>query len=96
MARAFLWRWFTRTPVQRPSMHFLLYTRAACPLCDEAWELLSRYQKRYGFVLETKNVDEAEELVCKYGNCVPVVLIDGKVRFRGRINELLLQRMLNA
>ena len=96
MAFAFLWRWFARTPVQRRSMHFLLYTRAACPLCDEAWELLSRSQKRYGFVLETKDVDDAEDLVREFGNCVPVVLIDGKVRFRGRINEVLLQRILDG
>ena len=77
-------------------MHFLLYTRAACPLCDKALEMLLRYQKRFGFPLEIKDVDEAEDLVREFGACVPVVTIDGQVRFRGHINEVLLQRILDA
>jgi hypothetical protein len=32
----------------------------------------------------------------RYHECVPVVEIDGKERFRGRINEVLLQRLLAA
>ena len=94
MAFAFFSRWFARKPRQRPDLAFLLYTRAACPLCDEAWELLTRYQKQYGFALETKDVDESAELVCAYGNCVPVVAVNGKVRFRGHVNQVLLKRLL--
>ena|SRR5437867_3800226 len=96
MALAFLWRWFARRPAQRPELHLLLYTRAACPLCEDAWELLLRYQNRYGFVLETRDVDQSADLVREFGDCVPVVAIDGKVRFRGRINEVLLRRILDA
>jgi glutaredoxin len=96
MAIAFLWRWLAGSPVQRPDLHILLYTRAGCTLCDEAWDLLVRFQMRYGFVLETKNVDESAELVRAHGNCVPVVTINGKVRFRGHVNEVLLTRMLAA
>jgi glutaredoxin len=94
MALTFLWRWLTRAAVQRPDLLFLLYTRAACPLCDDALAVLQRRQRRHGFKLEIKNVDDAEELVRAYGNCVPVVLVNGKVRFRGRINEVLLERIL--
>ena len=96
MASIFPWHWFSRSPAQRPDLQVLLYTRAACPLCDEAAELLDGYQKRYGFVLAAKNVDEAVELVREFGQCVPVVTINGQVRFRGRINEVLLQRILHA
>ena len=81
--------------MQRPDLHFLLYTRAACPLCDEAWELLVRYQERFGFTLEIKDVDGSAELVCEFGNCVPVLAVNGKVRFRGHVNEVLLKRLLN-
>ncbi|MBI3822674.1 MAG: glutaredoxin family protein [Planctomycetes bacterium] len=94
MALASFWNWLTRSPTQRPDLHFLLYTRAACPLCDEAWELLVRYQKRYGFVLETRDIDASADLVHEFGQCVPVVAINGKVRFRGHVNEVLLQRIL--
>src|SRR5262249_37498928 len=89
---ASLWGWLLRRPVQRPDLCFLLYTRANCPLCDEAWEILARYQKRHGFKLESKDVDGSEALVCGFGNCVPVVMVNSKVRFRGHVNEVLLQR----
>jgi glutaredoxin len=96
MAFEFLWRWLARRPRQRPDLRVLLYTRAACPLCDEASETLVRYQQRYGFLLETKDVEESPELVRAHGECVPVVVINGKVRFRGHVNEVLLRRMLDA
>ncbi|MCA9022802.1 MAG: hypothetical protein KDA74_21785, partial [Planctomycetaceae bacterium] len=35
-------------------------------------------------------------LVEQFGTCVPVVAIDGKIRFRGRINEVLLRRLIAA
>ncbi len=91
---AFLKRLLAKPPRQRTDLHFVLYTRETCPLCDEAFELLGRWQKVYGFAIETKNVDADQELVCSYGNCVPVVEINGKVRFRGHVNEVLLRRIL--
>jgi hypothetical protein len=96
MAFEFLRRWFARTPMQRPDLHILLYTRAGCHLCDEAWELLRRYQKRHGFALESRDVDESAELVTAFGECVPVVMVAGQVRFRGHVNEVLLRRLLEA
>jgi glutaredoxin len=96
MDLGFLWRWFARRPILRPDLCFLLYTRAQCPLCDEAWNLLLRYQEAHGFALEKKDVDASEDLTREFGNCVPVVLVNGKVRFRGRVNEVLLQRILVA
>ena len=95
MAFASLWRWLTQTPVRRPDLRVLLYTRAGCPLCDEAWHLLVRFQKRYGFVLDAKDVDHSDDLAREFGQCVPVVAINGKVRFRGHVNEVLLRRMLD-
>ena len=96
MAFASVWAWLSRKPKQRPDLHFLLYTRPDCPLCDEAWDLLADFQRRYGFPLETRNVDESEALVCEFGNCVPVVMVNGKVRFRGHVNKVLLLRLLDS
>jgi len=94
MAFAFLWRWLGRLPPQRPDLRVLMYTRNGCCLCDEAWELLKQSQTRFGFTLEAKNVDDSADLVREFGACVPVVTINGRVRFRGRVNEVLLRRML--
>ena len=57
--------------------------------------MLEAFRARYGFVLEAKNVDESAGLVREFGSCVPVVAINGRVRFRGRVNEVLLRRILD-
>jgi hypothetical protein len=50
---------------------------------------------RYGFALIKVDIDSDPELKARFDVCVPVVEIDHKVRFRGRINEVLLQRLLD-
>jgi glutaredoxin len=89
-------RWLGHSSKQRPDLQIVVFTRKACPLCDKAWELLERYQGRYGFTLEAQDVDESPDLVRAYGDCVPVVAINGQVRFRGQVNEVMLLRILNA
>ena len=71
-------------------MEATVYTRQNCHLCDEAKALL----EQYGFFVEAIDIDGSPELQSRYTECVPVVLIDGKERFRGRINEVLLQRLI--
>jgi glutaredoxin len=94
MAFAFLSRWLGLAPKQRPDLHVIVFTRTSCPLCAEAWQLLQRQQIRYGFALEAKDIDESAELVREHGDWVPVVTINGQVRFRGHVNEVLLRRIL--
>lgn len=73
----------------------VLYTRKNCCLCDEAADLLVRYRAFLPPPVEV-NVDDDPRLVTQFGSCVPVIEIDGKVRFRGRISELLLRRLIDA
>ena len=68
----------------------LLFTRTGCHLCDEAEELLVRH----GLGPQKIDIDANAELRQKYDTCVPVVVIDGKERFRGQVNEVLLKRLL--
>lgn len=93
---ALLRRLLAQSPRQRGDLHFLIYTRANCPLCDEARNLLDQYRQRFGFRLESMNVDDSPELKREYGDWVPVVSINGHVRFRGRVNEVLLRRILDV
>jgi len=72
------------------SRHAILYTRKSCQLCDEAKETLDMY----GFSIEEIDIDQRPELLDSYNTCVPVVEIDGKVRFRGKVNEVLLLRLI--
>ncbi len=89
------WDWLKRggrTPTS-VGRHVLFYTRRGCPLCDEAWEVVEAAKKKHGFTLTAVDVDADPSLAKEHGDCVPVVAIDGKVRFRGRVNAVLLERM---
>ncbi len=68
----------------------LLFSRAGCHLCDEAKALL----EQHGLTVTELDVDRNPELVERYGECVPVVVIDGQLRFRGRVDPILLRRLL--
>ena len=68
----------------------LLFTRAGCHLCEEALALL----RRHGLVPTAIDIDADPQLRERYDVCVPVVVIDGKERFRCKVNEVLLQRLI--
>jgi glutaredoxin len=90
------WDWLWRLGRSRAATprHVLFYTRRGCHLCDEAWEIVAAAQIKHGFTLSRIDVDTDPALAAAHGECVPVVAIDGKVRFRGRVNAALLERML--
>jgi glutaredoxin len=69
-----------------------LYTREGCHLCDEARAALLRH----GLHPKLVDIDADLSLRQRYNDCVPVVEIDGRERFRGRVNETLLRRLLAA
>lgn len=73
-----------------PIRDICVYSRPGCHLCDEAVEML----ERYGLEPRIVNIDTDPELVERYGTSIPVVVVDGQERFRGRVNEVLLQRLL--
>ena len=59
-------------------------------MCEEAERLLIRH----GLSPRLVDIDADAGLREQYTECVPVVVIDGKERFRGRVNEVLLRRIL--
>jgi glutaredoxin len=69
----------------------VLYTRQGCHLCEVAADVLRRHQLTF----EAIDIDGQPELRERYNECVPVVVIDGRERFRGRVDELLLRRILS-
>ena len=72
------------------------YTRSGCHLCETAKQALEKYRTRFGLTIVEIDIDQDPSLKSLYDCCVPVVEIDGKVRFRGTVNEVLLVRMLRA
>ena len=75
-----------------PSNDVILYTRIGCHLCDDALALL----RRHGLTPREIDIDADPELRAKFNECVPVVEIDGRIRFRAIVDERLLRRLLNG
>jgi glutaredoxin len=70
----------------------VLYTRNGCHLCDDAELMLVQH----GLRPEIVDIDADPALSERFDTCVPVVEIDGKIRFRGWVNAVLLRRLLRA
>jgi glutaredoxin len=73
-----------------------VYTRENCCCCHKALDLLKRYRRRHHLAIEQVDIDSDPKLVAEHGKTVPVVEIAGKVRFRGVVNPVLLERLLLA
>ncbi len=79
----------------RALMTVTLYTRPQCCCCQSARDLLHEYQAVHGF--EFAEVDATDpSFVDLIGPTVPVIAVDGKVRFRGEVNRVLFERLLKT
>ncbi len=73
-------------------MNVILYTRIGCHLCDEALATLNDH----GLKPTILDIDADDSLRGQFSTCVPVVEIDGRVRFRGKVDPVLLRRLLKS
>lgn len=87
-------RWWRTKKSNEPPIRIVIYSRAQCPCCDDATELLRELSKEFPLTIETIDVDRDEELKRAHGDWVPVVVINGQVRFRGRVPPAMLRREL--
>lgn len=64
---------------RKPAMpDVVLYTRAGCPLCDKAKDLLSELQKEFPFNLIETDVDSEEKARKYYSDRIPVILVNNR------------------
>lgn len=80
-----------RQPAAKSAPVVVLYTREGCHLCEIAHQLL--YEQ--GVDPICRDIDADPILREQFNECVPVVEIDGRIRFRGRIDPKLLRRLLH-
>lgn len=83
--------WLSRP---KPPPEYVLLTRVGCHLCDDAKRLLERLQTEFEFTLRVVDVDGHADLVRQYGDKVPLILMQGRPRLWGRVNPVLLRRMV--
>lgn len=72
-----------------------VYTKDDCPLCDKAIAVLRKEAERLPLI-EIVDITDDAELMQQYGQSVPVVEINGRVRFRGAVHPVLLRRLLDG
>ena len=77
---------------QPSSPRVVLYTRQGCHLCDEARQVL----EHHGLTPICVDIDTQPDLRTQFGDCVPVVEIDGQIRFRGQVEPVLLRRLMSG
>jgi len=83
-------------PPDTSRLTFIVYTRETCGCCEKALAILKKSQAKHAFNIETIDVDSDPTLAAEHGESVPVVALNGKVRFRGVVNPVLLERLLKA
>jgi hypothetical protein len=72
-----------------------LLTRPGCELCDDAMAVLISFQNALP-AITTIDITNDPQLTRQFGESIPVVLLDGRVRFRGAVDPLLIQRIVDA
>ena len=76
--------------LQKPrTRQAILYTRAGCHLCDVAAETL----RSAGYTTQIIDIENDAELRAQFDLEIPVVEIDGRIRFRGHVDPVLLRRL---
>ena len=63
-----------------------IYSRSNCHLCDVALEVLEQMQSEFSFTINKKFIDGDLELEDKYGESVPVILINNEPHDFFRVN----------
>jgi len=74
----------------RENPRVVLYTRQGCHLCDDAKQTLLQH----GLVPTLVDIDADSALWSRFDTMVPVVEINGRIRFHGKMNPVLLRRIL--
>ena len=71
-----------------------LYTKADCPLCDEAKESLELLSAKFPIQIEEIDITVNLGLFTKYKELIPVLELEGKRLFVHRIHAKALKRKL--
>ena len=78
-----------------PMRTITVYSKPNCHLCGRAKEVLTRCQHQAEFALKIVDISGSSELEARYGNDIPVVLLDGVEIARHFVRERKVLELLN-
>ena len=71
-----------------------LITKASCHLCDDARTVVSGVAAELGLPWTERQIDGDEDLTARYGEEIPVVLVDGIQRDFWHVDPVRLESVL--
>jgi glutaredoxin len=74
----------------------VFYTRRQCCLCDDALAVVTNVQRVHPFSLEIVDIDGDDALRARYGEKVPVIVVDGRMHAKYRVDAQRLERRLRS
>ncbi|MGP9681938.1 MULTISPECIES: glutaredoxin family protein [unclassified Brachybacterium] len=69
-----------------PDARILYLTREGCHLCDDALPVVRAEADRVGSTVEVRDIDEDETLRADWDYDVPVIIVDGAVHAKYRVD----------
>jgi glutaredoxin len=73
-----------------------IYSKPHCSLCEQAKAALERVRARLPFELREVDIRSDPDLLERHRYDIPVVLVDGEVVFRHRVDEARLEELLRG
>ncbi|WP_455378894.1 glutaredoxin family protein, partial [Petrachloros mirabilis] len=80
--------------LERSHLKVTIFSRPDCHLCDVISRMAHAIQQEFPFDIEKVSVQESQALVERYGDRVPVVMIEGIEYCSGKITEGDLRRAI--
>ena len=74
----------------------VLYGKPGCCLCDEAREAVAAVRALHAFELDEVDVSTDPDLHHRYGERIPVVVVDGEELLEGHVDADELARRLQS
>jgi glutaredoxin len=71
-----------------------IYSKPGCHLCDRAKEVVERCRQQVDFAIEVVDILQHPELLQRYHDDIPVILLDGKEIARHFVRERKLLELL--
>lgn len=82
------------TPAPAPQVELL--TRPGCHLCEDARQVVQEVTASLGLTWTERSIDGEAELTARFGEEIPVLMIDGVQRDFWRIDPQRLRRLLTG
>ena len=73
-----------------------IYSKPDCHLCDLAKDVIERCRQKVGFAVEVVDISRDPDLLERYRNDIPVILLDGKEIARHVVRERKLLELLQS